>query len=94
MSIAIPTINSSLERSKTSQTEQRKKLLASAAELYVADRKNSLGSFTCISLLNLKENGYVDKDAINDANGDPMGGCIKIVSGVYTYVTSGCTNCK
>lgn len=93
MSIAIPTINSSLERSKGSQDEHRKKLLVSAAELYVADYKNSLTDVKCISLLTLQDNGYVDKDAINDSNGDRFNGCIKKNNkGIleYSSVCSGC----
>ncbi len=94
MSIAIPTINSSLERSKSSQDKQRQKLLESAAELYVADHKNNMESYTCVSFETLKSNGYVNKDAINDSNGEPFEGCINFNSnGEYTYSTS-CGVCK
>ena len=40
MGIAIPTISSSLERTKEKQNKARHKVLESAAELYVTDNKN------------------------------------------------------
>lgn len=42
MAIAIPSISSSLERSKTKQDDAKKKILISAGELYVTDHKNAI----------------------------------------------------
>ena len=78
MSIAIPTISSSLERSKDSQNKQKQKLLESAAELYVADHKNDVfaklnsNDNNCckITLGKLKKEEYVDADAIKDVDGN------------------------
>ena len=76
MSIAIPNISSSLERSKSKQDDARKKILISAAELYVADNKNTVynnldgdGEYR-ISLDKLVENGYVTEDQVKDSSGD------------------------
>lgn len=44
MGIAIPTISSSLERTKTKQNESRYKVLETAAEQYVTDHKNAIYS--------------------------------------------------
>ena len=84
MSIAIPSISSSLERSKSKQDEARKKVLESAAELYVTDNKNSF-SGSCIDLKDLKKENYVDEDAIKDADGNPFTGAIKYTKDTNTY---------
>lgn len=42
MSIAIPSISSSLERTKGKQDEAKQKILESSAELYVTDHKNAI----------------------------------------------------
>ena len=42
MGIAIPSISSSLERTKEKQNQSRIKVLESAAELYVTDHKNAI----------------------------------------------------
>ena len=76
MSIAIPTISSSLERSKDSQNKQKQKLLESAAELYVADHKNSLNGKKCVKLRVLQKEGYVDTDAVKDVDDNSFRGCI------------------
>lgn len=92
MSIAIPSISSSLERSKSKQNEARKKVLESAAELYVTDHKNSITSSCCISLDKLKNENYVDEDAINDADGNRFSGSISYDkdNNTYNYVDN-CT---
>ena len=76
MSIAIPTIGSSLERNKESQNNQKKKLLESAAELYHTDHKNNLGGKTCVNLDTLVTEGYVDSGAVKDSDGGKFNGCI------------------
>ncbi len=100
MSIAIPTINSSLERSKASQNEQRKKerskasqneqrkkLLESAAELYVADNKNNIDK-NCVRIRELKKSGYINGDAMKDADGEIFSGCVVFTYGDDNYVYS------
>lgn len=42
MGIAIPTISSSLERTRAKQDEARKEIIESAAEQYVTDNKNAV----------------------------------------------------
>ena len=94
MSIAIPTIGSSLERNKEKQNEQKKKLLQSAAELYVTDHKNSIGDDkTCINLNTLVSNGYVDDGAIKDSDNEPFRGCISFEGGTYSW-TDNCSGCE
>ena len=61
MSIAIPSISSSLERSKGKQEESKHKILESAAELYVTDHRNSITKSSCVITLEtlLNENGFI-----------------------------------
>ena len=96
MSIAIPTINSSLERSKASQNEQRKKLLQSAAELYEADHRNNIDK-NCVRIRELKKSGYINDDAMRDADGEIFNGCVVFRyendSYVYSEDEAECGDC-
>lgn len=86
MAIALPSISSSLERSKEKQNESRKKVLMSAAELYVTDHKNSINSSSCcIGLDVLVSENYVDKDATLDADGNLFNGFVQYNKGANTY---------
>lgn len=85
MSIAIPSISSSLERSKDKQNEARKKVLESAAELYVTDHKNTIADGDCISLETLTNGNYIDEDATLDADGNLFTGCIKYTKNDNKY---------
>lgn len=82
MSIAIPSISSSLERSKVKQNEARIKNIKSAAELYVTDNKNTIynklnSQDSCyIDLNTLTTNGYLSSDEIQDADGNDFTGNI------------------
>ena len=97
-SIAIPTINSSLEWSKNNQNEKRKKILESAAELYVSEHKNSFDG-TCIKIGTLVSEGYIDEEASKDADGKAFNGAIRVnlENGEYSYTPSkdiDVNNCK
>ena len=93
MSIAIPSINSSLERSKKSQTKQVEKLLGSAASLYISDHKSALmdEEIACINVDTLVREGYVTAEETEDANGNPLSGCFDINSLEYS---TACSNCR
>ena len=74
MGIAIPSISSSLERSKEKQNESIKKMLVSFAELYVTDHKNAVynqigtGTSCYILISDLKEEGYANEESVKDAD--------------------------
>lgn len=73
MSIAIPSISSSLERSKDKQDKSRRKLLESAAELYVTDHKNKIKETPCaIKIKTLLDENYIDEEATKNTDGDPI----------------------
>ena len=97
-SIAIPTINSSLERSKNNQNEKRKKILESAAELQVSEHKTSFDG-TCSKIGTLFSEGYIDEEASKDADGKAFNGAIRVnlENGEYSYTPSkdiDVNNCK
>lgn len=79
MGIAIPTISSSLERTKAKQNESRYKVLESAAELYVTDHKNAIydnlnnnTKESCV--IQIKNLNYLSEDEMKDADGNNLSG--------------------
>lgn len=82
MGIAIPSISSSLERTKDKQNESRKKLLTSFADIYVTDYKNAIykdlgSSSQCyITLGTLLNKGYINDSDLEDADGNRFDGYI------------------
>lgn len=96
MSIALPSINSALERSKDSQNNQKIKMLESAGALYVSEHRNSFDG-TCIKLSTLVNAGYIDEDGIKDANGEEFIGYISVIdveNGKFEYVDAINNSCK
>ena len=65
MSIAIPSITSSIERSKDKQKTQIIKLIESAGELYVDKHKNTVKTGP-ITLSQLIEDGLITKEEMKD----------------------------
>ncbi|MEE3343359.1 MAG: prepilin-type N-terminal cleavage/methylation domain-containing protein [Bacilli bacterium] len=77
MSIAMPTISSSLERSKAKKNNAQNKIYESAARLYISAHKNNIkNEQCCIGLDFLKAEGYVDKN-------EKTIGCVE-----YQYITN------
>lgn len=66
MSIAIPSITSSIERSKDKQKTQIIKLIVSAGELYVDKHKNTVQQGKSITLDDLIEDGLITKEEMKD----------------------------
>ena len=91
MAIAIPSISSSMERSKEKQNESKKKMLASYAEIYVSDNKNAIhktigeAGKCYIAISTLKNNGYLSDDANIDADGNNFIGAIVYDSNNNSY---------
>ena len=97
MSIAIPSISSSLERTKVKQDATKKKLLESAAELYVTDHKNAI-----YKKLNNKNSCYITLDLLDvndenkkDSDGNAFNGVIEFTKpNAYKYKdSSSLTSC-
>ena len=78
MGIAIPSITSSLERTKIKQDKTKYKILETAAELYVTDHKNAIynklnSASECYISLNLLDT--LDENKQN-SNGEDFNGVI------------------
>lgn len=92
--IAIPSITSSLERSKTKQLEAKKALIVSAAEIYVSDHKNNfpgdpsdnygIGYVICIS--QLVDAGLLLDSEVKDADGNEIEGCAIYLNNVSSQL--------
>jgi len=91
MSIAIPTISSSLERTKEKQNQARYKIIESAAEQYVTDYKNAIytnmGTNTSC-YIQVKDINYLSSDEMKDANDNDLSNNYVIFNKLdnsYTY---------
>ena len=89
MSIAIPSISSSLERTKVKQDDTKKRILESAAELYVTDHKNAIyqnlknkNTNSCYITLNLLDT--LEENKKNSDGGD-LGGVVVFSKSNNTY---------
>ena len=87
MSIAIPSISSSLERTKVKQDDTKKRILESAAELYVTDHKNAI-----YQNLKDKDSCYITLDLLDtleenkkDSDDEDLGGVVVFSKKDNTY---------
>lgn len=98
MSIAIPSISSSLDRTKEKQRSAKEKIIVSAAELYVTDHKNNISAsdFCYISVQTLVRENYLSSDELKNSDGNEMGGAVKYTitgdSSKYEYSHSATGN--
>ena len=96
MGMAIPSITSSLERSKEKQNQSKIKMIESYAELYVNDHKNTIynnldSNGSCHIPINiLKDNGYLTDDADKSVDGEDIPGSIIFnkKENTYTYIST------
>ena len=88
MSIAIPSISSSLDRTKEKQSSAKKKIIESAAELYVTDYKNKIiiTSGNCyIDVQTLVNEHYLSSDELKDSDGKEMRGAVSYNASNNSY---------
>ena len=83
MSIAIPAISSSMERTKAKQDKTKHKIFEAAAESYVTDHKNkvykNLINGKCyFALSDLSE--YLSEETMKDSNDNPFDGYVIFTS--------------
>ena len=81
MGIVIPNVSSSLERSKNKQDDSKKKLMESAAEIYVSDHKNRIysnmtGTSCNIKVSTLFEEGLITKETLTNSKDGEFNGCV------------------
>lgn len=77
VSLAIPSITSSMERSKAKINAGKLEVLGSAGELYLSSKNRSkLNDYydgnCCVKISTLKNNDYVSDDDLKDANNDSL----------------------
>lgn len=66
MSIAIPSVTSSIERSKQKQHDSKIELLESAAEIYVDRHKNSITSNSIVTVKDILDDNLLTKTQAKD----------------------------
>lgn len=97
MSIAIPSISSSLERTKEKQNESRYRLIESSAELYVADNKNAIYSKLRNNCINIPIDliNYLTEEEKQDSDGNELGGYVIFTKpNTYKYQQSKDASCS
>lgn len=77
VSLAIPSITSSMERSKDKINAGKLEVLGSAGELYLSSNNRSklndyYEGICCVKISTLKDNDYVSDDDLRDANNDSL----------------------
>jgi len=80
MSIAIPSITSSLERSKQRQYDSKMELILSAVDIYVDRHKNSIGSNSIITIVDLIDDGIITREQAKDPFNES-----RTICGYYSY---------
>jgi len=97
MGVSIPSISSSLEKTKEQERMSKEEGLQIQAEVFVTDYKLAVyqtlsdeGVDSCAVLVSqLKEMGYVALDELKNDDGTSLGGCVIFTRpGIYTYQDS------
>lgn len=83
MSIAIPSITSSVERSKAKQREQVINIIISAGELYADKHKND---FTQVSVPTLIDEGYLTLDDAKDPQNEKSTICGHVAKNGNSFI--------
>ena len=66
MSIAIPSVTSSLERSKQKQYNSKMELILSAVDIYIDRHKNSIDDDSIITIVDIVNDGLITKEQAKD----------------------------
>lgn len=93
VSLAIPSITSSMERSKDKINSGKLEVLGSAGELYISSKnRGKLSDYykgDCyVTLSELKDGGYISDEEMEDANGEVFGEHVYRDKYNDVYVTS------
>lgn len=81
MSVAIPSITSSLERSKQKQYDSKMELILSAVDIYADRHKNSIGNNSIITIVNLIDDRLITKVEVKDPFNES-----RTICGYYSYI--------
>lgn len=99
MAIAIPSITSTLERSKEKERNSKIKLIESAAEIYVDKNKNIFPNGGRVSVQTLVNEGELTPEEAKDpSTNKTIAGCVIFTSnsstGTYSDSETDCTGAK
>jgi len=84
--VAIPMITSSIEKRKTTELEDKKKLLAQAGEIYIGSDYQYLTVDSCyITIEDLQNKRLVSNSELKTSNGDLLTGYITFNKNTYEY---------
>lgn len=94
ISIAIPSLSSTLARSENKELEEKKKLITSAVEIsvnkndsYYSDLKKNLCSFSVEKIISL---GFITEEIGTDNDGNIINGCIEYKDNKYQFISDNC----
>lgn len=87
MAIAIPSVTSSLERSKQKQYDSKMEIILSAVDMYVDRHKNSIGTSSIITIVNLIEDNLVSREQAKDPFNES-----RTICGYYVCNNKSCTD--
>lgn len=93
MMIAIPSVTSSIERSKDKQKKAKIDLVISAAELYFDSHRNNSDG-TCVEVDYLINNGYLTKEEAKDPFDENNNVCGSVKKNDTTYTCKNSKNCS
>lgn len=90
MTIAIPSITSSMDRTKEKQKKAIMEIIESSAEIYVDRHKNEVGTSGTITIKNLFDDGLLTKKEIKDPfnSGKTLCGYVTYSGNNYTFTES------
>lgn len=66
MAIAIPSVTSSIERSKQKQKDSKLEIIESAVDIYIDRHKNSIQSNSIITIVDLIDDNLITKEQAKD----------------------------
>ena len=94
ISIAIPSLSSTLARSENKELEEKRKLITSAVEIsvnkndsYYNDFKNNMCSISVQKLIDI---GYINDELAKDNDGNIINGCIEYKDNKYQFISDNC----
>lgn len=80
MSIAIPSVTSSIERSKQKQYDSKIELIESAVDIYIDRHMNSIENNSIITIVDIINDGIITKEQAKDPFDES-----RTICGYYSY---------
>ncbi len=87
MAIAIPSVTSSIERSKQKQYDSKMEIIISAVDIYIDRHKNSIDSNSIITIVNLINDDLITLEQAKDPFNEK-----RTICGYYLCNSNSCTD--